>query len=126
MRPPNLSGLLLGKVASNEIIDGQLDSFFWGDTDKLWQDARIQAFETFVFDDFSSAVDRVCVEDLTNASTALVLHSSFDKIDGVDHERSERACDAPQSKMMDRFENVVKISAGGRDGFIHGFANTNS
>ena len=100
--------LLIGEVAADEIVDGQLDGLLGGDTDELRQDTRVEAPEALVADDLPEAVDRVVVQPLAGIRAALVLHARLDEIDRVHHEGTEGAGETAEAKVVCRLGGTRK------------------
>lgn len=48
---------LVRQLASDKVVDCELDGLFWSHADKLRKNTRIEALETFVLDDLLRAVD---------------------------------------------------------------------
>ena len=87
--PPDCVRLLVGEDASDEIVDSEFDGLFGCDADHLRPDARVEAADAFVLDDFARAFYRVLVQEFANAAAALILHASLDQVDRIHHERAK-------------------------------------
>ena len=105
MAKPDVA-LLVGEVAADDIVDGQLDGLLGGDTDELRQDTRVEAAETLVADHLPEAVDRIVIQPLAGIGAALVLHARLDEIDRVHHEGTEGAGDAAEAKVVRRLDGA--------------------
>ena len=77
---------LVRQLASDKVVDCELDGLLWRHTDKLGKNTGIETLEAFVLNDLLRAVDRVLVQDMSNAGAPLVLHPRLDQINWVDHE----------------------------------------
>ena len=60
MRKSDLS-IFSREMSSHEIVDCQFDGLFWGNAHKLWDDTGIETLESFIFDHFLCAIERVLV-----------------------------------------------------------------
>lgn len=108
VRVPDVAGVRVHELPPDEVVDGELDCLFGRHADELRQHARVEAAEALVADDFSRAVERVCVEPLADALRALILHARLDQVDGVDHEGAKGACNATEGEVVDRVQQAAE------------------
>lgn len=106
-RQSNLA-LLVGEVTTNKIVHSKLDGLLGRDAYQLRQDTRVQSTETLVAEDLLEAVNGVLVQALTGLSASLVLETSLDQIDRVDHEGTKGTSKTTQSKVVSRFGNLAQ------------------
>lgn len=105
---PNLSCLLVGEVAADQVVNGQFDGLLGSDTDQLGQDTRVETQEALIADDLPRAVDGIVVQPLTDTGATLVLHSRFHQVNGVDHESTKGSSNATERKVVDRLQDIVE------------------
>lgn len=112
MRIPDLVGILVSESATNEIVDGQLDSLLRRHTDQLRDNTRVQTSETLIPDNLPRAVNRVVVEAFTGTSGSLVLHTGLDQVNGVHHEGTKGTRQTTQGKVMRRLQHTMQEGLG--------------
>jgi hypothetical protein len=106
--PPNGIRLLVRHLASDQVVDRELNGLLWRHANHLRQHARVQTLDALVLDDLACAVERVVVQPLTHAAAPLVLHARLDQIDRVDHEGAKGTSDTAESEVVGSLGNVVQ------------------
>ena len=114
----NVARLLVGELATHKVVDSKLDGLFWGNTNQLGKNARVQATETLVADDLLEAVQAVLVKLLADHGATLVLHAGLDQVNGIHHKGTESSSDRTEHEVMRRNENRLENGARGGYGFL--------